>query len=146
VCFSNPGYQIDTTDFTLWFQHAADVGPRTFYSNNYWCDYPPFNIYFFWIFGTLANALSAFGSNLFLYIMKIPSNLFDLGTGLLIFALARNRGSFKLSTVAMILYLFNPAVVFNLHVLFGSFVVLGFEASAEVDGAGGCGVHVGRFD
>jgi Gpi18-like mannosyltransferase len=111
--FSSPGYQIDTTDFTLWFQHSADGGIRTFYSNNYWCDYPPFNIFFFWIFGSLANALSAFGSTAFLYIMKLPANLFDIGTALLIFVFVRKRVSFKMSLLATALYAFNPAVIFN---------------------------------
>ncbi len=110
--FSSPGYQFETYDFKLCFQHAADVGPRTFY-NDYWCDYPPFNIYFFWIFGNLANALSAFSSNLFLYIIKLPANLFDMATAALIFLLARRHVSFKLSTLALILYAFNPAVIFN---------------------------------
>ncbi len=111
--FPSPGYQIDTTDFMLWFQHAADGGIRTFYSNGYWCDYPPFNIYFFWLFGSLANALSIAGGTAFLYIMKLPANLFDLATAFLIFAFARRYVSFKWSTVAMLLYAFNPAVIYN---------------------------------
>jgi Gpi18-like mannosyltransferase len=111
--FSNPGYQIDSNDFKLWFQHAADVGPRTFYSNNYWCDYPPFNIYFFWLFGSLAKSLSAFGTGLALYIVKLPSNIIDLGTAFVIFAFTRKYVNFKQALLATALYAFNPAVVFN---------------------------------
>ncbi|MCW4009327.1 MAG: glycosyltransferase 87 family protein [Candidatus Bathyarchaeota archaeon] len=111
--FSNQGYQIDTNDFMLWFQHAAEVGPRTFYNNNYWCDYPPFNIYFFWIFGLLAENLGVFGSTVFTYVMKLPANLFDLATAFLIFAFIRKRFTFKLALLGTALYAFNPAVVFN---------------------------------
>jgi dolichyl-phosphate-mannose-protein mannosyltransferase len=111
--FSNQGYQIDSNDFKLWFQHAAEVGPRTFYSNNYWCDYPPFNIYFFWLFGLLAKSLSAFGTGLALYIVKLPSNVIDLGTAFLIFAFIRKYVNFKQALVVTALYAFNPAVVFN---------------------------------
>jgi Gpi18-like mannosyltransferase len=111
--FSNQGYAgVDTTDFRLWFGHAADVGPRVFY-DNYWCDYPPFNIYFFWIFGLLAKSLGVLGSNLFTYVMKLPANLFDLATAFIIFAFVRKRLNFKWAFSAAALYAFNPAVIFN---------------------------------
>jgi len=111
--FSNQGYaEVDTRDFMIWFQTAADYGPRTFYSNT-WCDYPPFNIYFFWIFGLLAKSLSLFGTSLFTYVMKLPPNLFDMATSVLIFAFVRKRLDFKMALLTTALYAFNPAVIFN---------------------------------
>jgi Gpi18-like mannosyltransferase len=111
--FSNQGYAaIDTRDFMAWFQTAADYGPRAFYTRT-WCDYPPFNIYFFWVFGLLAKSLSLFGTSLFTYVMKLPSNLFDMATAFLIFAFVRKRLDFKMALLATALYAFNPAVIFN---------------------------------
>ncbi len=111
--FSNQGYaQIDTADFMSWFHTAADYGPRVFYSKT-WCDYPPFNIYFFWIFGSLAKSLSLFGTSMFTYVMKLPSNLFDMATAFLIFTFVRKRLTLKLALIATALYAFNPAVIFN---------------------------------
>ncbi|MGW8289140.1 MAG: hypothetical protein ACWGNP_02595, partial [Candidatus Bathyarchaeia archaeon] len=111
--FSNQGYaEVDTQDFMVWFQTAANYGPRTFY-NRTWCDYPPFNIYFFWIFGLLAKSLSLFGTNLFTYVMKLPPNIFDMATSVLIFAFVRKRLNFKMALLATALYAFNPAVIFN---------------------------------
>ena len=111
--FSNQGYaEVDTRDFMIWFQTAADYGPRTFYSNT-WCDYPPFNIYFFWIFGLLAKSLSLFGTSLFTYVMKLPPNLFDMATSILIFAFVRKSLDFKMALLTTALYAFNPAVIFN---------------------------------
>ncbi|MCW4018217.1 MAG: glycosyltransferase family 39 protein [Candidatus Bathyarchaeota archaeon] len=111
--FSHQGYaQVDTRDFMVWFQTAAEYGPRTFYAHT-WCDYPPFNVYFFWIFGLLAKGLEVFGSALFTYVMKLPANLFDLATAFLIFAFVRKRLSLKIALLAAGLYAFNPAVVFN---------------------------------
>lgn len=95
-----------------WFQTAANVGPRTFY-NNTWCDYPPFNIYIFWLFGSISNALSVFGTEAFTYIMKLPANLFDLATAFVIFAFVRKHAAFKYALLAAALYAFNPAVIFN---------------------------------
>ena len=112
--FSNQGFAAtDTLDFMSWFQTAADVGPRAFYSTVSWCDYPPFNVYFFWIFGLMAKGLGVFGSSLFTYVMKLPPNLFDLATAFLIFAFVRKHSSFKWALVATALYTFNPAVIFN---------------------------------
>lgn len=111
--FSNQGYaEVDTRDFMIWFQTAANYGPRTFYSNT-WCDYPPFNIYFFWIFGLLAKSLSLFGTSLFTYVMKLPPNLFDMATSVLIFAFVRKRLDFKMALLTTALYALNPAVIFN---------------------------------
>jgi dolichyl-phosphate-mannose-protein mannosyltransferase len=111
--FSNQGYQIDTGDFMSWFQTAANSGPRAFYNVVSWCDYPPFNVYFFWIFGLLAKSLGLFGSSLFTYVMKLPSNLFDMATAFVIFAFVRKRLSFKWALAAAALYAFNPAAIFN---------------------------------
>jgi Gpi18-like mannosyltransferase len=111
--FSNQGYaEVDTRDFMIWFQTAANYGPRTFYSNT-WCDYPPFNIYFFWIFGLLAKSLSLFGTSLFTYVMKLPPNLFDMATSVLIFAFVRKHLDFKMALLTTALYALNPAVIFN---------------------------------
>jgi Gpi18-like mannosyltransferase len=111
--FSHQGYaQIDTADFRAWFQTAAHYGPRTFYLHT-WCDYPPFNIYFFTIFGTLANSLGVIGTTMFTYVMKLPANLFDMATAFLIFAFVRKQSTFKFALLGTALYAFNPAVIFN---------------------------------
>ena len=113
VFFSHQGYaEVDTRDFMAWFQTAAEYGPRTFYTRT-WCDYPPFNIYFFWLFGLLAKSLSLFGTSLFTYIMKLPPNLFDMATAFLIFVFVRKRLDFNMALLATALYAFNPAVLFN---------------------------------
>jgi Gpi18-like mannosyltransferase len=111
--FSNQGYaQVDTADFMAWFQTATQWGPRTFYMHT-WCDYPPFNIYFFWIFGSLAKSLGVFGTTMFTYVMKLPANLFDMATAFLIFAFVRKQSTLKLALLGTALYAFNPAVIFN---------------------------------
>jgi Gpi18-like mannosyltransferase len=77
------------------------------------CDYPPFNIYLFWGFGSLANALSLSGTPQMAYVIKLVPNLFDLATAGLIFAFVRKRLTFNMALLATALYAFNPAVVFN---------------------------------
>jgi dolichyl-phosphate-mannose-protein mannosyltransferase len=110
--FPISGYIADTNTNTSWFQTAADYGPRVFYQK-VWCDYPPLNIYFFWIFGSLAKSLSLFGSNLLIYVLKLPATLFDIAASFLIFAFVRKRLTFKMALFAAGLYAFNPAVIFD---------------------------------
>jgi Gpi18-like mannosyltransferase len=113
LLFPVPGYQVDLNTFEAWFSTAAQVGPRTFYNVVSFCDYPPFNIYFFWGFGSLAKALLLSGTPQMAYVIKLAPNLFDLATAGLIFAFVRKRLTFNAALLATALYAFNPAVVFT---------------------------------
>ncbi len=113
IFFSNVGYSNDTQTYQAWFNTAATHGIRVFYSVVGWCDYPPFNVYFFWLFGTLAKSLSLIGNNLFVYVMKLLPNLFDMATASLIFLFVQKRLNFKWALLATGAYVFNPAVIFN---------------------------------
>jgi Gpi18-like mannosyltransferase len=111
LLFPAKGYILDTQDFTSWFNTAAQHGIRPFY-NLTWSDYPPFNVYIFWVGGTLANVVSKIGISV-VDIIKLIPNLFDLATALLIFFFVRRQSSFKLALAATAFYTFNPAVIYN---------------------------------
>ena len=109
ILFPQKGYPIDTGDFSYWFNAAATHGIRTFYNGGAFADYPPFNVYIFWVFGSLSKALSI---NI-LTMVKLVPNLFDLATAALIYFFVKKQSSFKLALVATALYTFNPAVIYN---------------------------------
>lgn len=109
LLFPLQGYQIDTNDFISWFNTAATHGIRPFYTQT-WADYPPFNVYIFWFFGSLANAIPSVNVVNFI---KLAPNIFDLATAAVIFFFVRNQSNFKLALAATALYAFNPAVIFN---------------------------------
>jgi len=111
-----PGYEVDLTTFTAWFKTAAEFGPRVFYNVVPWCDYPPFNVYLFWLFGSLAKGFSLFNTSYSVYLVKLPPILFDIATTFLIFWFVRRRLNFKISIIAASLYAFNPAIIFNIAV------------------------------
>jgi dolichyl-phosphate-mannose-protein mannosyltransferase len=113
LLFPTQGYANDLQTFEYWFKTAADNGPRVFYSTVGWCDYPPFNVYLFWGFGSLAKELSLFGKPFAVYLIKLLPTLFDIATAFLIFAFARKHFLFKTAMLVTILYVFNPAVIFN---------------------------------
>jgi Gpi18-like mannosyltransferase len=109
LLFPLKGYPIDTGDFTSWFNTATQGGIRPFYDLAGFADYPPFNVYIFWFFGSLAKAASI---NILTMIKLVP-NLFDLATAGLIYFFVRKQSSFKFALMATMLYAFNPAVIFN---------------------------------
>ena len=112
LLFPLSGYPIDIGDFTSWFNTAAEHGIRGFYQAAGWSDYPPFNVYIFWVFGSLAKAVSDIGVNA-VVIVKLVPNLFDLATTTVIFLFVRKQLSFNQSLLAAGLYAFNPAVIFD---------------------------------
>jgi len=107
------GYKVDLSTLSAWFYTAAEHGVRVFYEAAGWCDYPPFNVYIFWVFGSLAKQLSLFGRVALLYVIKLPPNLFDVATSFLIFVFLRRKLDFKPSLTAASFYAFNPATIFD---------------------------------
>jgi Gpi18-like mannosyltransferase len=109
LLFPVPGFQTDTGCFISWFNTAAQHGIAPFYSMAGFADYPPFNVYIFWFFGSIANA-----ANLSVETMvKVVPNIFDLATGLLIYLFVRRQASFKIALLSTAFYVFNPAVIYN---------------------------------
>ncbi|MFA5374739.1 MAG: glycosyltransferase 87 family protein [Dehalococcoidia bacterium] len=113
LLFHYHGYSADEGTFKAWYNTAAETGLRSFYDSTSFCDYPPFSIYIFWIFGNLAHAI---GPDSLDFLIKLPQNLFDLATAYLIFCFIRSRYSFLPALGAMALYAFNPATIFDLAV------------------------------
>jgi len=109
LLFPLKGYSVDTGDFASWINTATQQGIRTFYSNAGFIDYPPFNIYIFWIFGSLAKAI---GISITSAVKLIP-NIFDIATATLIYVFVRKQASFKTALLATALYTFNPATIYN---------------------------------
>lgn len=113
LLFRIQGCDIDLGLFGAWYNSAAENGLSAFYDKTGFCDYPPFNIYLFWIFGNLSHAI---GEGSLPFLIKLPANLFDLATAYLIFRLLNQRFSFKVSLAVMAFYAFNPATIFDLAV------------------------------
>jgi len=107
------GYKIDLSTYAAWFYTGAEYGPHVFYEAAGWCDYPPFNVYIFWMFGSLAKWLSLFGTRFLVYAIKLPPNLFDAATAFIIFIFLRRRLDFKPSLMATSFYAFNPAAILD---------------------------------
>jgi dolichyl-phosphate-mannose-protein mannosyltransferase len=116
LLFSVSGYKNDLNTFEAWYNIAATYGPNVFYNVVSWVDYPPFNVFIFWIFGSIANFFSLFGSNLIVYLIKLPPTIFDLATSTLLFFFMQKRFDLKIASLGTAFYAFNPAIIFNVAI------------------------------
>ena len=113
ILFRLSGYQLDLNTYAAWIFAAAENGVRQFYDVVPWHDYPPLNIYLFWVMGVIAKAFSLFGTPQMTFLIKLPSNLFELATASLIYRYVRSKASFDSAFFAATLYAFNPATILN---------------------------------
>jgi len=117
LLFPLQGYANDMGTFSYWFNTAASQGIRPFYTyvleNVGWVDYPPFNVYIFYAFGSLGRVFSSVDMSFF---VKLAPTLFDVATSGVIYLFLRKYLSQKQTLIATALYAFNPAIIYNVAV------------------------------
>lgn len=109
------GYKVDIIDFKLWSQDIYNVGITNFYKS-IWSDYTPFYLYILWIVGAIYKLLSPsfdISTTLFTVLIKLPANIADIFTAFLIFKILRKYADFKTAYFGMVIYAFNPAIIYN---------------------------------
>jgi len=104
------GFPVDIGTFKAWATNLADSGPAAFYGAGF-ADYLPGYLYILWIIGEINRAVRL-NDPAFLFALKLPAALGDLGAAWLIFSLLRRFKS-KLALPLAASYLFNPGIVFN---------------------------------
>jgi predicted membrane-bound dolichyl-phosphate-mannose-protein mannosyltransferase len=98
---------LDQGTFIAWSNILVKDGFKSFY--NSWSDYLPGYLYFLWGLGKV-NLLGIISQPV---LYKLPANIADILTGLLIYKiLAKSKGE-KWGIIGSIIYLFNPAVIGN---------------------------------
>ncbi len=108
------GFESDTACFYSWANKLWENGFASFYSPDYFCDYPPGYLYVLWLLGGLMNL---FGMDTLsggaLLILKVPAILCDMAAGYLIYAFARKHFQERTAWILSACYLFHPAVITN---------------------------------
>ena len=113
-----PGFQTDVIDWQIWAQRLIQIGPKNFYSPNFFADYLPFFYILLLAISepfSLFFGFSAIHSNNFILYFKLINNLFDVLTAFVIFLIVRKHNK-SFSFIAPALYLINPGVIFNTSV------------------------------
>lgn len=108
------GFDNDTACFAAWADRMFQVGPRHFYSDSIFTDYPPGYMYLLYPVGALRALLGVeYGSAGHLILLKLPAIVCDLGCGLLLYREAGHRLEDIKPLLLTAAYLFNPAVLVN---------------------------------
>ncbi len=117
VLFSQPSFQIDMTAWQAWAARLVQLGPMNFYDKDIWTNYMPGYLFFLWILGLLFNGIFhiSFFSSAFVYVIKLSTTAFDIATAVLIYKLLKENNKFW-PALGFILYLGNPAIIFNTSV------------------------------
>lgn len=117
VLFFQPSFQIDMTAWQAWAARLVQLGPMNFYDKNVWTNYTPGYLFFLWILGLLFNGIFhiPFFSSAFIYVIKLTTTVFDIASAVLIYRLLKENNKFWPS-LGFILYLGNPAIIFNTSV------------------------------
>lgn len=111
-----PGYQFDQNQFFLWSERLAEVGSAKFYFADIPTNNPIGFLYFLWPIGLITNFLSNFLQiDMWLvYILhKLPANIADILSGILIFSLLKEKIGIRPANIAFLIYTLNPALMFN---------------------------------
>ncbi|MDD6309097.1 MAG: glycosyltransferase family 39 protein [Clostridia bacterium] len=96
-----------------WADHAAAVGPKEFYSDSMFCDYPPGYIYVLSLLGYLRTVFPVMPATLQTVIFKMPAIIFDCLTGYFLYKTAKRMSNEKAATSLFLLYILNPAIFVN---------------------------------
>jgi len=108
------GYENDMNTFIAWGQRVVDVGPGKFYEKGYFADYPPGYLYVLYLLSLIRGVFGfVHGSAGESLLFKLPAIISDLVLGYLIYTVGRKKIGPGLAFGAMLLFLFNPAVLIN---------------------------------
>ena len=111
-------YHLDFVTYLAWSNTLIEQGLKTFFLDN-WVDYLPGYPYVLWLLALISRSLHLVDLTL---LYKLPAILADLATGLVIFKLLdpyKKRkfsilnSQFSIRTLAVAVYVFNPAVFAN---------------------------------
>ena len=112
LALSITGYYFDVNCFTFWGIRAAEVPLGQFYDS--WCDYPPGYMY---VLAAMTGVAKFFGLSSgtagYMFVIKLPAILCDLGATYLIYALAKKHNLTKAVTYTVTAFVaFSPVMAF----------------------------------
>lgn len=106
------GHTTDMSCFSAWADMVFKDGISNFYTSEAFHDYPPGYMYVLYFIGAL-KVLFGISGTAETVLLKIPSLLCNMGSGLIIYKIAKERVGDRGAAGLAALYLFNPAVLTN---------------------------------
>ena len=105
------GYEVDMSCFTAWAAKMAANGPAGFYTEGYFCDYPPFYMLVLGILGCACNLFGIPYSGMGIQVMlKLVPIVCDLAMAVLCWRMLRGKSE-KTALLCAALLALNPAYI-----------------------------------
>lgn len=111
-----PSFEYDMSAYRSWSARLVELGPSQFYSSEFFTNNPLGGLYIFWSVGFLKTIFLpdlSFFSKDFDLLLKLPTNIFDILTGIIVYLLVKRKMSERWAISGYLLYVFNPALIFN---------------------------------
>lgn len=108
------GHGVDMNCFKSWSDMVYDNGISKFYHLDAFTDYPPGYMMVLWFVAAIRHLFGIeTGSTTGIFLLKLFPILCDLGTGCLIYVIAKKRFSEGMSLAVTAIYVLNPVIVLN---------------------------------
>lgn len=108
-----PSFDIDMGTWQAWARMLAHDGSAKFYSSPVWNHYLPGYLYLLWGLGFLEKTFSF--SVISPFLIKSVTTIFDFATSIFLYKLIKKHSQ-KWAISISLIYLLNPAVIFNSNV------------------------------
>lgn len=106
------GFKVDINCFAAWGHRMATVGPFKFYSENYFCDYPPLYMLVLGFVSLVLPSVSA-AQGVGLMFLKLPAIICDIISAVLIVKKTKKYAGENVASVLGILYAVLPTAILN---------------------------------
>ncbi|HYK53634.1 MAG TPA: phospholipid carrier-dependent glycosyltransferase [Candidatus Eremiobacteraceae bacterium] len=106
------GHYTDVATFEAWMHTLAQDGPKAFYANAGFVDYPPGYMLILWVVGLIYHSTAAYGDftgQAMRVFVKLPAVICDIGIGYIVYLIARRSWPVAGAIVAMAVFSLNPA-------------------------------------
>lgn len=107
-----PSFQVDMNAWYAWADRLVNLNWSKFYDPNIWTHYTPGYFYILWFLGWIKKIFMITNTVFLLQLFKFPNNLADIFIAVLIYKIIA-KYSKNWAIIGSILYLFNPAIIFN---------------------------------
>lgn len=111
-----PSFEYDESAYRAWSERLVELGPSKFYSSEVFTNNPLGGLYMFWVVGLVKTTFLpelSFSSKNYDFLLKLPTNIADIITGFIIYLIIKNRLNEKWATLSYLMYVLNPALIFN---------------------------------
>ena len=108
------GYNTDINCFSAWSERMLENGPANFYSEDYFCDYPPGYMLMLWIPAAIRRLFGlALQGGAHLLLLKFIPIICDLLGALLVWRTAERKHASRMGAVLALVYALNPAAIID---------------------------------